>query len=82
MNHFFRLIFSLSFAAFMVASAGQSSNAAPAARQQSANFDGLWSVAIVTLQGRWTAPIGIQRASRAAASYRPMPIQAIASTVL
>lgn len=51
MNHFFRLIFSLSFAAFMVASAGQSSNAAPAARQQSANFDGLWSVAIVTLQG-------------------------------
>ena len=49
MNHFFRLIFSLSFAAFMVASAGQSSNAAPAARQQSANFDGLWSVAIVTL---------------------------------
>ena len=82
MNHFFRLIFSLSFAAFMVASAGQSSNAAPAARQQSAKFDGLWSVAIVTLQALATAPIGIQRASRAAASCRPMPIQAIASTVL
>jgi hypothetical protein len=51
MKHFFRLIFSLSFAAFMVASAGLSSNAAPAGRQQSANFDGLWTVAIVTLQG-------------------------------
>jgi hypothetical protein len=51
MNRFFRLIFSLSFAALMVASAGVSSNAAPAARQQGANFDGLWSVAIMTLQG-------------------------------
>ena len=50
MNHFFRLIFSFSFTAFMLASAGLSSNAAPAARQQSANFDGLWSVAILTLQ--------------------------------
>ena len=51
MNHFFRLIFSLSFAAFTVASPGLSSNAAPTARQQSANHDGLWTVAIMTLQG-------------------------------
>ena len=51
MSHFLRLIFAVSFAAFMVASASLSSNAAPPARQQPANFDGLWSVAIVTLQG-------------------------------
>ena len=78
MNHFFRLIFSLSFAAFMVASAGQSSNAAPAARQQSANFDGLWSVVILTLQGpcdrsyRYPARIMGSRVSQANAdpSYR------------
>jgi len=44
-------MFALSFAAFMVASAGLSSDAAPAARQGSANFDGLWSVVILTLQG-------------------------------
>jgi len=31
--------------------ASLSSDAAPAARQGSANLDGLWSVAIVTLQG-------------------------------
>lgn len=51
MNHFLRPIFALSLAAFMVASAGLASNAAPAARQQSPGFDGLWSVVIVTLQG-------------------------------
>ncbi|HWX31088.1 MAG TPA: hypothetical protein VNZ53_27065 [Steroidobacteraceae bacterium] len=51
MRHFVRPIFALSFAAFMVASASLSSDAAPAARQGSANFDGLWSVVIVTLQG-------------------------------
>jgi hypothetical protein len=45
-----RPIFALSFAAFMVAS-GLSSDAAPAERQKSASFDGLWSVVIVTLQG-------------------------------
>ena len=50
MSHFFRPIFALSFAAFMVAS-GLSSDAAPAERQRSASFDGLWSVVIVTLQG-------------------------------
>ena len=51
MNHFLRPIFAFSFAAFMVASASLSSDAAPAARQGSANFDGLWTVAIVTQQG-------------------------------
>jgi len=51
MDHFLRPIFALSLAVFMVASAGLASNAAPAARQQSASFDGLWSVAIVTQQG-------------------------------
>ena len=50
MSHFLRPIFALSFAAFMVAS-GLSSDAAPAERQKSASFDGLWSVVIVTLQG-------------------------------
>jgi hypothetical protein len=50
MSHFWRPIFALSFAAFMVAS-GFSADAAPAARQGSANFDGLWSVVIVTQQG-------------------------------
>jgi hypothetical protein len=44
MRHFLRPIFALSFAAFMVASASLSSDAAHAARQGSANFDGLWSV--------------------------------------
>jgi hypothetical protein len=51
MNHFLRPIFAFSFAAFMVAGASLSSDAAPAARQGSANFDGLWSVVILTLQG-------------------------------
>ena len=51
MSHFLRLIFGLLLAAFMIASASLSSDAAPAARQGSANFDGLWSVVIVTLQG-------------------------------
>jgi hypothetical protein len=51
MNRFLRPIFALSLAACMVASAGFSSNAAPAARQQSPGFDGLWSVVIVTQQG-------------------------------
>jgi hypothetical protein len=50
MSHFLRPIFALSFAAFMVAS-GLSLDAAPAERQRSASFDGLWSVVIVTLQG-------------------------------
>jgi hypothetical protein len=50
MSHFLRPIFALSFAAFMVAS-GLSADAAPAERQKSASFDGLWSVVIVTLQG-------------------------------
>ena len=50
MSHFLRPIFALSFAAFMVAS-GLSADAAPAARQGSANFDSLWSVVIVTQQG-------------------------------
>jgi hypothetical protein len=50
MSHFLRPIFALSFAAFMVAS-GLSSDAAPAERQRSASFDGLWSVVIVTLRG-------------------------------
>jgi len=50
MNDFLRPIFVLSLAVFMVASASLSSDAAPAARQ-GANFDGLWSVVIVTLQG-------------------------------
>ena len=51
MRHFLRAMFALSFAAFMVASASLSSDAAPAARQGSATFDGLWSVVILTLQG-------------------------------
>ena len=52
MSHFLRPIFALLFAVSMVvASASLSSDAAPAARQGGANFDGLWSVAIVTLQG-------------------------------
>jgi hypothetical protein len=51
MNHFLRPIFALLFAACMVASTSLSSDAAPAARQLSANFDGLWSVVILTLQG-------------------------------
>jgi hypothetical protein len=51
MNRFLRPIFALSLAACMVASAGLSSNAAPAARQKSPGFDGLWSVVVVTLQG-------------------------------
>jgi hypothetical protein len=78
MSHFLRLIFAVSFAAFMVASASLSSNAAPAARQQTANFDGLWSVAIVTLQGpcdrtyRYPARIVGSRVLQASAdpSYR------------
>jgi hypothetical protein len=52
MRHFLRPILALSFAAFiLVASASLSSDAAPAAREGNANFDGLWSVVIVTLQG-------------------------------
>jgi hypothetical protein len=51
MSHFLRPIFALAFAAFMVANASLSSDAAPAAHQGSTNFDGLWSVVIVTLQG-------------------------------
>ena len=51
MNDFFRLIFVFSLAVLMVASASLSSDAAPAARQGAATFDGLWSVVIVTLQG-------------------------------
>jgi hypothetical protein len=51
MRHFLRPIFALLFAACMVASANLSAAAVPAARQVSANFDGLWSVVIVTLQG-------------------------------
>jgi len=51
MKDFLRPIFVLLLALFMVAGASLSSDAAPAARQGSANFDGLWSVVIVTLQG-------------------------------
>jgi hypothetical protein len=51
MNLFLRPVFALSFAALLVASASLPSEAAPAARKGSANFDGLWSVVIVTLQG-------------------------------
>jgi hypothetical protein len=51
MSRFMRPIFALSLAAFMVVGVGLSSHAAPATRQQSANFDGLWSVVIVTQQG-------------------------------
>jgi hypothetical protein len=82
MRQFVRPIFALSFAAFMVASASLSSDAAPAARQGSANFDGLWSVVIVTLQGSCDRFIGIHCASWVAGSCRPMPTQAIACTVL
>jgi hypothetical protein len=78
MRHFVRPIFALSFAAFMVASASLSSDAAPAARQGSANFDGLWSVVILTQQGpcdrsyRYPARIVGSRVSQANAdpSYR------------
>ncbi|HWX27356.1 MAG TPA: hypothetical protein VNZ53_07945 [Steroidobacteraceae bacterium] len=78
MNHFLHPIFAFSFAAFMVASASLSSDAAPAARQGSANFDGLWTVAIVTQQGpcdrsyRYPARIVGSRVSQANAdpSYR------------
>ena len=44
-------IFGLAFAVFTLASASLSSDAAPAAPHGSANFDGLWSVVIVTSQG-------------------------------
>ena len=64
MKHFLRLIFALSFAAFMVASASLSSNAAPAGRQQSANFDGLWSVVIVTLAGQLRPLLSVSIAHR------------------
>jgi hypothetical protein len=51
MSLFLRQILALLFAAVIVASASFPSDAAPAARKRTANFDGLWSVAIVTLQG-------------------------------
>ncbi len=79
MSHLLRPIFALLFAVFMVAASGSiSSNAAPAARQRGANFDGLWSVAIVTLQGscdrsyRYPARIVGNRVVQASAdtSYR------------
>lgn len=79
MSHLLRPIFALLFAVFMVAASGSiSSNAAPAARQRGANFDGLWSVAIVTLQGscdrsyRYPARIAGNRVVQASAdtSYR------------
>ena len=82
MNHFLRPIFAFSFAAFMVASASLSSDAAPAARQGSVNFDGLWSVVIVTRRAVVTALIGIHCALSVAASCRPMPTQTVACTVL
>ncbi len=50
MNKFLRPILAISFAAMMLASAGIASNAAPAPRRANA-YDGLWSVAILTLQG-------------------------------
>ncbi len=79
MSHLLRPIFALLFAVFMVAASGSiSSNAAPAARKGVANFDGLWSVAIVTLQGscdrsyRYPARIVGNRVVQASAdtSYR------------
>jgi hypothetical protein len=76
MNHFLRPIFAFSFAAFMVASASL------AARQGSVNFDGLWSVVIVTRRAVVTALIGIHCALSVAASCRPMPTQTVACTVL
>jgi hypothetical protein len=52
MSSFLRPIFAVSFAAFLVVIASISSDAAaPAARQASTSYDGLWSVAILTLQG-------------------------------
>ena len=79
MSHFLRPIFALSLAAFMVAGASLSLDAAPAG---SANFDGLWSVVIVTLQGSCDGSYRYPCASRGAASCRPMPTRAIACTVL
>lgn len=78
MSNFLRAIFALSFAAFIGASATLPSDAAPATRRGSANFDGLWSVAIVTLQGpcdrtyRYPARIEGNRVLQASAdpSYR------------
>jgi hypothetical protein len=78
MSHFLHPIFALSFAGFMVASANLSSDAAPATHQGSANFDGLWSVVIVTMQGpcdrsyRYPARIVGSRVLQASAdsSYR------------
>jgi hypothetical protein len=81
MRHFVRPIFALSFAAFMVASASLSSDAAPAARQGSANFDGLWSVVIVTLQGscdrsyRYPLRIVGSRVMQANADSRLSPVR-------
>ena len=46
MSLFLRQILALLFAAVIVASASFSSDAAPAAPKRTANFDGLWSVAI------------------------------------
>jgi hypothetical protein len=51
MSHFLRPILALSVATFMLASGSLSSDAAPATREGSPNFDGLWSVVIVTSQG-------------------------------
>ena len=64
MRHFVRPIFALSFAAFMVASASLSSDAAPAARQGSANFDGLWSVVIVNPAGQLRPFLSVSIAHR------------------